>query len=58
MSLHQRASASIHISQWLCNNQDTIADFPGGLVVKNVPDNAGDTASVSDPGRFHMRRGN
>ena len=56
LSLHQRANASIHISQWLPNNQDTIPDFPGGPVVKNVPASAGDTGSVSDPGRFHMQR--
>ena len=29
-------------------------DFPGGAVVKNPPANAGDTGSVSAPGRSHM----
>ena len=29
-------------------------DFPGATVDKNRPANAGDTGSVSDPGRFHM----
>ena len=58
LSLHQRANASIHISQWLPNNQDTIPDFAGGPVVKNVSANAGDTGSVSDPGRFRTQRGN
>ena len=29
-------------------------DFPGGLVVKNSPDNAGDMSSSHDPGRLHM----
>ena len=29
-------------------------DFPGGLVVKNPPCNAGDTDSTPGPRRFHM----
>ena len=29
-------------------------DFPGGLVVKNLPANAGDTGSIPDPGRSHV----
>ena len=28
--------------------------FPGGAVVKNLPANAGDTGSISGPGRSHM----
>ena len=32
--------------------------FPGGAVVENLPANAGDTGSSSDPGRFHMPRSN
>ena len=28
--------------------------FPGGIVVKNLPANAGDTASGPGPGRPHM----
>ena len=28
-------------------------DFPGGLVVKNLPCNAGDTASIPGLGGFH-----
>ena len=31
-----------------------IEDFPGGLVVKNLPTNAGDTGLIPDPGGFHM----
>ena len=31
-----------------------LLDFPGGEVGGNPPANAGDTDSVSDPGRFHM----
>ena len=29
-------------------------DFPGGLVIKNLPANAGDTGSIPGPGRSHM----
>ena len=32
--------------------------FPGGTVVKNLPDNAGDTGSSPGPGRSHMPRSN
>ena len=32
--------------------------FPGGLVVKNPPTNAGDTGSVPGQGRSHMPRSN
>ena len=32
--------------------------FPGGLMVKNPPANAGDTGSIPDLGRFHMPQGN
>ena len=28
--------------------------FPGGVMVKNLPANAGDTSSSPGPGRFHM----
>ena len=28
-------------------------DFPGGLVVKNLPANAGDVSSIPGWGRFH-----
>ena len=27
-------------------------DFPGGSVVKNLPDDDGDTSSIPDPERF------
>ena len=33
-------------------------DFPGGIVVKNPPANAGDTGSSPGPGRSHMPRSN
>ena len=32
----------------------TLVGFPGGSVVKNLPDNAGSTGSIPDPGRSHM----
>ena len=33
-------------------------DFSGGLVVKNLPANEGDTGSTPGLGRFHMPWGN
>ena len=41
------------------NKMSTVIDrdFPGGSVVKNPPANAGDTASIPGPRRFHMRWG-
>ena len=35
-----------------------VVDFPGCPVVKNLPVNAGDTASIPGLGRFHMLQGN
>ena len=32
--------------------------FPGGSLVKNLPDNAGDTGSIPDPGGSHMMSSN
>ena len=32
--------------------------FPGGIVVKNPPANAGDTGSIPGPGRSHIPRSN
>ena len=32
--------------------------FPGSLVVKNLPDNAGDTVSIPGPGRSHLLQSN
>ena len=32
--------------------------FPGGLLVKNLPANAGDPGSSPDPGRSYMRQDN
>ena len=33
-------------------------DFPGGAVVKNPPDNAGNLGSSPGPGRSHMPQSN
>ena len=33
-------------------------DFSGGLVIKNLPANAGDMGSLPGLGRFHMLWGN
>ena len=33
-------------------------DFPGGDVVKNTPDNAGDMGSIPDLGRSHILQSN
>ena len=37
---------------------DTLLDFPGGPVVKNLPASAGETGSIPGLGRFHMPQGN
>ena len=40
-----------------CNknkNKTKNMDFPGGLVIKNLPANAGDTGSIPGPRRFHL----
>ena len=34
--------------------EKTFSGFPGGVVVKNLPANAGDTGSSPGPGRSHM----
>ena len=38
--------------------QDLMWGFPGGAVVTNPPDNAGDTGSSPGPGRSHMPQSN
>ena len=44
--------------QWNITEQHKGAklDFPGGAVDKNSPASAGDTGSISGPGRFHVPR--
>ena len=39
-------------------NRKVNRDFPGGVVVKNPPANAGDTGSSPGPGRSHVPRRN
>ena len=43
---------------WYRDKDDLLENFPGGLVVKNLPANAGDTASILDLGRFHVPQSN
>ena len=40
------------------NHKKLERDFPGGVVVKNLPPIAGDTGSSPGPGRSHMPRSN
>ena len=47
--------ALLHV---LKNDYPSLPDFPGGLVVKNLPVNAGDPGSNPGPGRLHMPQGN
>ena len=48
-------SSTIHNSQdiettlWWMDKEDVVQDFPGGLVVKNLPANAGDMGSIPSP---------
>ena len=37
-------------------SRDSLQDFPGGPVVKNLPANAGDTGLIPGMGRSHMPR--
>ena len=43
-------------SEILHNLKKKLEDFPGGLVVKNLPANVGDMGSIPGPGRSHMAR--
>ena len=46
------------ISRKFSLNKTLYWDFPGGAVVKNPPDNAGDTGLSPGPGRSHMPQSN
>ena len=49
----------IHGEEWLgARCQDPNGDFPGGVVVKNPPPNAGDMGSSPGPGRPQMLQSN
>ena len=44
-------------NQWVKEvkrKKNTLRDFPGGTVVKNLPANAGDMGSIPGLGRSHM----
>ena len=43
--------ASLFGSLSLVHETSVFGDFPGGLVVKNLPADAGDTGPISGPGR-------
>ena len=38
--------------------KNTSMDFPSGTVVKNLPDSAGGSSSIPDPGISHMPQSN
>ena len=38
----------------MCYKGNSVRDFPGGVVVKNLPASAGDTGTSPGPGRSHM----
>ena len=42
----------------LKKKKNQLPGFPCGSMVKNLPANAGDTGSISDPGRSHLPRSN
>ncbi|KAJ8790001.1 hypothetical protein J1605_004753 [Eschrichtius robustus] len=42
----------------LTATRESPRDFPGGVVVKNPPANAGDRGSIPGPGRSHVPRSN
>ena len=44
--------------KWVDTTKIEPRDSPGGAVVKNLPDNTGDTGSSPGPGRSHMPRNN
>ena len=39
-------------SNFFIKKKKITGDFPGGSVVKNLPDDDGDTSSIPDPERF------
>ena len=49
--------SSTSIGRWTTVNPG-VQDFPGGLVVKSPPANAGDMGSTPGPGRFHTSQNN
>ena len=53
---HQQC-ITVPVSPYPCQ-YSSFGDFPGGTVVKNLPTNAGDTASISGLGRSHIPQSN
>ena len=49
--------SSISSSSRYCSSLKSYENFPGGLVVKNLPCKVGDTGSIPGLGRSHMLRG-
>ena len=49
---------SLIISSFTLKTETSRQGIPGGPVVKSPPCNAGDTGSISGPGRSHMPLGN
>ena len=48
----------VYVKQCIHTQESVNQGFPGGLVVKNLPANAGDTGSAPDPGRSHVLQSN
>ena len=54
--MQQLKDPTCHNEDMAQPNKETNRDFPVDSVVKNLPANAGDMGSISDPGRSHMPR--
>ena len=60
-SILNKNSSKIQILNIMLYNSNKLLmerDFPGGVVVKNPPANAGHTGSIPGLGRSHMPRSN
>ena len=58
MNLFTKQKCSMVKRKQQQQQQDSIWDFPGGAVVKNLTANAGDMGSSPGLGRSHMPRSN
>ena len=54
MILRKSIISLCHLNWLYYLNKKHIRDFPGGVVVKNPPANAGDVGLSPGPGRSHM----
>ena len=52
------ATLPLRVKQTYDTPEEPLQGFPGGSVVKNLPANAGDTATIPGPGRSHMPQSN